>query len=90
MSVIKAAMTRGLAERTTDHARTLLRKAWPQAFRDGVRSGLGLIEQSEQREPGNYPKGFHGWPLEKRNAWFAGYNVGRVKRLKLEEEGGEP
>jgi hypothetical protein len=38
------------------------------------------------REPGGYPLGFHEWPLEKRNAWYAGYNVGRIDRVRFQEE----
>jgi hypothetical protein len=31
-----------------------------------------------EREKGGYPKGFHDWALERRNAWFAGFNVGWI------------
>ena len=31
-----------------------------------------------------YPPGFHGWPLERRNAWFAGFNVGYLDRKRAE------
>jgi hypothetical protein len=44
-------------------------------FKDGARLGLGL-KPAGPREPGDYPKGFHPWPLERRNAWFAGFNRG--------------
>lgn len=56
-----------------------LRGKYPDAFDDGVRSGLGLPVKAP-REPGGYPLHFHQWPLEKRNAWFAGYNRGHVER----------
>ena len=36
-----------------------------------------------EREPGGYPRGFHAWPLDRRNSWFAGFNVGFHDRLKL-------
>lgn len=26
-----------------------------------------------------YPGGFHGWPLERRNAWWAGFNEGYTR-----------
>ena len=51
-----------------------LRQRWPTEFRDGAR-GAFLMRFDGQREPGGYPLGFHGWPLERRNAWFAGFNV---------------
>ena len=28
-----------------------------------------------ERKKGGYPKGFHDWPLERRNPWFAGSDV---------------
>jgi hypothetical protein len=59
--------------------RKFLRRAWPAEFDDGVRSGLTLKFEGP-RELGGYSKGFHSWPLEKRNAWFSGFNVGYVKR----------
>jgi hypothetical protein len=31
-----------------------------------------------------YPSGFPAWPLGKRNAWFAGFNVGYCDRARLE------
>jgi hypothetical protein len=38
------------------------------------------------REPGGYPKGFYDWPLEKRDAWFAGFNLGLIDLARLQEE----
>jgi hypothetical protein len=58
-----------------------LRAAWPDEFRDGVTCAL-TGHFSGGRERGGYPLGFHTWPLERRNAWYAGYNYGRVKRPK--------
>jgi hypothetical protein len=31
-----------------------------------------------EREKGGYPKGFQGWELERRNAWFAGFDAGLI------------
>ena len=31
-----------------------------------------------------YPRGFTDWPLERRNAWFAGFNVGYCDRKRGE------
>jgi hypothetical protein len=54
--------------------RDRLKAAWPDAWRDGEHAGPG----DATGEPGGsgYPKGFHQWPLDQRNAWFAGFNVG--------------
>lgn len=54
--------------------RHALRATWAEAFDDGVRRAL-----NDNRE---YPIGFAAWPLEKRNAWFAGFNVGYTKRAR--------
>lgn len=61
-----------------DKWRTLLRRSFPDDFLDGARAGLAIRAFDGDREPGNYPLGFHEWPLERRNAWWAGYNQGRL------------
>jgi hypothetical protein len=33
-----------------------------------------------------YPSGFAAWPLDRRNAWFAGFNAGYCDRARLERE----
>jgi len=60
-----------------------LRECWPDEFRDGARCAL-LRTFPGERERGGYPKGFHQWPLDRRNAWFSGYCVGYLERLALE------
>jgi hypothetical protein len=62
-----------------------LRRKWRNAFDDGARCAF-LGEYPAEREPGGYPKGFHSWPLDKRNAWFAGFNLGLIDRARFEEE----
>jgi hypothetical protein len=57
---------------------------FPVEFRDGARCGF-LQRQEGPREPGGYPRGFHRWPLERRNAWFAGFNVGFHDRLSFSQ-----
>jgi hypothetical protein len=60
--------------------RDSLRERWPAEFSDGARraySGDGL-----------YPTGFVAWPLDKRNAWFAGFNVGYRDRQKIASHAG--
>ncbi len=62
-----------------------LRGRWPDEFRDGARCGF-LLRFDGDRERGGYPRGFHRWPIERRNAWFGGYNVGFHDRLRLARE----
>jgi hypothetical protein len=35
------------------------------------------------------PAWFHDWPLEKRNVWFAGFNLGLIDLARLQEEGAQ-
>jgi hypothetical protein len=55
-----------------------LRTFWPDEFRDGARCGL-FLRFDDNREKGGYPRGFHRWPLERRNAWFAGFQLGLLR-----------
>jgi hypothetical protein len=54
-----------------------LRRKWQDAFDDGARCAF-MGEFPGEREPGG--------PLDKRNAWFAGFNLGLVDRARFEEE----
>lgn len=58
------------------------REQWPVEWRDGARCAF-LMKFDGPRERGGYPVGFHGWPLDRRNAWFAGFNRGFHDRLQL-------
>lgn len=58
-----------------------LRARWPDEFRDGARVGF-LRRFNGAREAGGFPAGFHAWPLERKNAWYSGHNVGRLDRLR--------
>jgi hypothetical protein len=60
-------------------------RRWPNEFREGARCGF-LRRFVGVREKGGYPRGFHLWPLERRNAWFAGFNRGFLDRLRLAQE----
>ncbi|MGO9391215.1 hypothetical protein [Rhodoblastus sp.] len=60
-----------------------LRAAWPDEFRDGARCAF-LEKYEGERELDGYPKGFHGWPQDRRNAWFAGFNRGLCDRQSME------
>ena len=64
--------------------RERLWRLFPEEFNEGARCGYSGDYPGE-REPGGYPKGFHRWPLERRNAWFAGFNVGFHDRLRGQE-----
>ena len=61
--------------------RTAFKARWPNEFRDGARCAF-MGEYPGERERGGYPKGFHQWPLERRDAWFAGFNVGVCDRWR--------
>lgn len=58
-----------------------IRKNYPREFADGENMGAGW-EPGGDREKGGYPLGFHAWPLERRNAWFAGFNHGYAPRKR--------
>lgn len=63
----------------TRNQRRRFRTRWSNIYADGVACGL-TGEATGDREPGGYPKGFHDWPLDQRNAWFAGFNHGYSTR----------
>ena len=70
---------------SAEYERATIRAEWPAEFDDGARCGfLGRLESPH--EPGGYPLGFHGWPLARRNAWFAGFNKGNCDRTILQKE----
>ena len=62
-----------------EREREALLNRWPDEFRDGARCAL-LREYPGDRERGGYPRGFHQWLLDRRNAWFAGFNLGHHQR----------
>jgi hypothetical protein len=64
-----------------DAERARLKRAWLDEFADGERCAF-LQRFAGERERGGYPKGFHGWPLERRNAWYAGFNFGLLERRR--------
>jgi hypothetical protein len=56
-------------------ARETIRARFPDEYDAGARAGF-----TKSRF---YPSGFHSWPLERRDAFFAGYNAGRCDRLSM-------
>jgi hypothetical protein len=63
---------------------TALRERCPAEFRDGARCAF-LLKFDGERERGGYPRGFNAWPLERRNAWFAGFSRGSHDRLRVSQ-----
>jgi hypothetical protein len=55
-------------------------------LKEGTRCAL-LRRCDGDREKGRYPRGFHGWPLDRRSAWCAGLNKRRCDLLRLFEKG---
>jgi hypothetical protein len=74
--------------RTARNERRRLQRLHPEAFKDGLLVGAGVKEGP--REPGGYPKGFHQWELEKRNAWWAGANIGFLQKHQHRESADAP
>jgi hypothetical protein len=88
----KAAVEQESLGRIVDHPavdaeRLRLKSLWPEEMADGERCAFHQRYPGE-REKGGYPLGFHGWPLERRNAWYCGFNLGLIERqLALAEAG---
>ena len=61
--------------------RARLKSAWQAEFADGERCGF-LSRFEGKRERGGYPRGFHRWPLGRRNAWYCGFNFGLLERQR--------
>jgi hypothetical protein len=63
------------ASAPTIEAREKIRAQLPDEYDAGARAGF--------TQSSDYPSGFHSWPLERRDAFFAGYNAGRCDRLSM-------
>lgn len=66
--------------------RRALRERHPDAFDAGARRGFAM-KLGTDTEPGGYPKGFHMWSPDRRNAYFAGWNLGNFKRNSAKSGG---
>jgi hypothetical protein len=64
--------------------REALLSRWQDEFKDGATCAF-LREYPGDRENGGYPPEFHRWPIERRDAWFAGFNLGFHDRLRNDE-----
>jgi hypothetical protein len=51
----------------------------PQEFEHGYRTGY-LGEPQHPCDAAGYMIGHHTWPLERKSAWFAGFNLGYTER----------
>ena len=65
--------------RAVDEERERIKLAHADEFADGAKRAFTGAKR--------YPRGFVSWPLEDRNAWFAGFNVGYCDRRRLEGDG---
>jgi hypothetical protein len=63
-------------ERLAAEERERIRRAFPQEFADGAKRAFSGDKL--------YPFGFLGWTLDRRNAWFAGFNKGYFDRKRAE------
>lgn len=66
------------SEEWVERARKGISDKFPDEYAAGVRDGVacGL----------DYPPGFIQWTVERRDAYFAGYNFGRCERLESEKK----
>jgi hypothetical protein len=67
--------------------RKRLRAAYPDEFDDGFEIAF-FGKAMSVRDPagGDYPLGFHGWSIKRKEAWFCGFNLGYVKRPRTDCE----
>jgi hypothetical protein len=69
-------MNAGLRARPRAEAvRAALCAKFPQEFEHGYRTGY-LGENQPPCDAAGYMIGHHTWPLDRKNAWFAGFNLG--------------
>jgi hypothetical protein len=62
--------------------RARIKGKWADEFQDGARCAF-LQKFEGEREKGGYPLGFHQWPPERRNSWFAGYTIADTTAIVL-------
>jgi hypothetical protein len=64
-------------DRKTRAARERIRAEFADEYDAGARAGF--------TKSSRYPQGFHSWPPERRDAFYAGYNAGRCDRLNTND-----
>ena len=85
--LVEEAVQRNQAKREA-HARALWRDARTPELRAHLRQLYGDLFRDISDPPPprpvppgpDYPPGLHDWPLEKRNGWYAAFNLDRIKR----------
>jgi hypothetical protein len=55
---------------------------WPDEYRLGYRFGCRR-KADPPCDAAGYPKGFHKWPLDRHNAWWAGWSRGHQARQDI-------
>jgi hypothetical protein len=64
---------------TAEQIRAALCAKYPEEFEHGYQFGL-TGNPPLPCDAAGYPIGFRAWPLERCNAWWAGWNLGNVQR----------
>jgi hypothetical protein len=59
--------------------RAALCEKYPAEFHHGYATGY-VGDPQPPCDAAGYQPGFRTWPLDRRNAWFAGWNLGNVER----------
>ena len=80
MSVDEQTRKAGAAD-PAEAERARLEERWPQEYRLGYR--FGFLSKADRN---GYPLGLHQWPLDRKNAWWCGWNAGRNERNRLIKE----
>ena len=62
-----------------EEERAALCAKFPDEFEHGYRTGY-LGENQPPCNSAGYMIGHHTWPLGRKNAWFAGFNLGHTER----------
>jgi hypothetical protein len=63
----------------SEAVRAALCAKFPREFEHGYRTGY-LGENQPPCDAAGYMIGHHTWPLDRKNAWFAGFNLGYAER----------
>jgi hypothetical protein len=66
--------------------RAEIRTRHPAEFDDGFRTACLGPPADQPREKGGYPHGFYGWSKDQRDAWFCGWNAGRLHADEISKD----
>jgi hypothetical protein len=56
------------------------RKAYPTEFKGGATFGFSV--GADDPRQGWYPRGFHQWDGDRKNAWYCGWHAGYLVRKR--------